>query len=61
MIVIREQSGKTATYVTDYIADTEEELEELPISPQCAKGSTCLCVENNSLYLLDGTNHWVRI
>lgn len=61
MISIREQSGRVSTYVTDFIADNIEEIEQLPVSPQCAKGSICFCIENKSLYLLNGENHWVNI
>lgn len=61
MIYIREQSGKTTTYITDFIADNIEEIEQLPVSPKCAKGSICFCIENGSLYLLNGENHWVNI
>lgn len=61
MINIRQQSGQERAYITEFIIDKEDEVANLPIFPQTAKGSTCLCIEDSSVYMLNGENQWVAI
>lgn len=61
MINIREQSGKTTAYVTEFTVDKEDEIANLPIFPSCAKGSVCLCIEDSTVYILNGENEWVAL
>lgn len=58
MINITKQGDRVTTYLTDFVIDSESELENLPIFPNVAKGSICLCIENGFLYILDGSNKW---
>lgn len=59
MINIREQGGKTTAYLTEFTVDKEDEIAELPVFPACAKGSICLCIEDSTVYILNGENEWV--
>lgn len=61
MVNILKQSGRETTYITEFMIDKEDEISTLPIFPNVAKGSICFCIENKSLYLLNGENHWVNI
>ena len=59
MINIRKQSGRTTAYLTEFTVDKEDEIAELPVFPACAKGSICLCIEDLTVYILNGENEWV--
>ena len=61
MINIREQGGKTAAYLAEFTVDKEDEIAELPVFPACAKGSVCLCIEDSTIYILNGENEWVAL
>ena len=61
MINIIEQGGRTTAYLTEFIIDKEDEIAELPVFPACAKGSVCLCIENSTIYILNGENEWVAL
>lgn len=58
MAIIREQSGNTRNYVTDFIVDKKAEVADLPVFPQVAKGSSCLAIEDSSFYILGEDNTW---
>lgn len=58
MAIIREQSGNTRNYVTDFIVDQKTEVASLPVFPQVAKGSSCLVIEDSSFYILGEDNTW---
>ncbi len=61
MINIREQGGRETTYLTEFIVDTEEEIEDLPVYPNVAKGSLAIVIENKNVYVLNGQNQWVLL
>ena len=61
MINIREQNGKPTAYLTEFTVDKEDEIAELPVFPACAKGSVCLCIEDSTIYILNGENEWVAL
>ena len=50
----------------DYLSsvDSNDKLEDiatLPKSPVCASGSSCLCLENSSVWKLGDDNEWHEI
>lgn len=61
MYSIIEQSGTTSTYVTEYIVDTVIEIQELPKMPKILAGSSCIVLENSSVYMLGNDNEWHEI
>lgn len=61
MINIREQGGQQKAYVTEFTVDKEDEITNLPKYPQTARGSTCICIEDSSVYILNGENEWVAL
>lgn len=61
MINTTSQSGKTISYVSEYVMDTLAEFADLPVFPECGYGSTCFVIENSSVYMLNGDNEWKEI
>ena len=61
MINIREQSGRETTYLTEFMVDTEEEIRDLLVYPNVAKGSLAIVIESGNVYVLNGQNQWVLI
>lgn len=54
------QQGDTAsTYVMQVVADTLEDVANLPTS--WVSGSSCLCLEDSSVWMLNTQKVWVQI
>lgn len=59
----------SARYVTEYIADSEDDIQELPIdlttnpNNKCAPGSSCIIPSENDLivYILGNDKTWYKI
>lgn len=58
MIHITKQSGKTTTYLQEFVIDFKADIVDLPID--IPKGSSALCIEDGSVYIL-GTAGWKEI
>ena len=61
MTTITKQSGKDATYLTEFIADTLSDVISLPHLGDVAAGSTCFIIENSSVYMLGNDDIWHEI
>lgn len=61
MINIRQQGDRTTAYLTEFTVDHEDEIAELPKFPETARGSVCICIEDSSVYILNGENNWVTL
>ena len=61
MYSITAQSGNTSSYIMEFQVDKIEDLVDLPKSPTCAPGSTCLCIEDSSVWALGNDNKWHEI
>lgn len=61
MINIRKQGNRVTTYLTEFIIDKTEELEDLPVFPNVARGSVCFCIESGTIYILGGSNSWTKM
>jgi hypothetical protein len=53
------ESGNTKKYVSELVADSLSDIDNLPTN--CRAGSTCFCIENLSVYILNNSNEWVKI
>lgn len=59
----------SATYVTEYIAESEEDIKDLPkdltseLDKRCAPGSTCIIPSDGDLivYILGNDETWYKI
>lgn len=61
MYSVTSQSGNTTAYVMSFVIDSPDGLGELPISPDCAVGSDCLCLSDSSVYILSNENVWTKL
>lgn len=56
MINIISQSGKTTTYLKEFVIDTPEDVVNLPTD--VPMGSTALCIQNGEVYIFGGDEAW---
>ncbi len=62
MVNIIKQTNNTTTYVTDFIADTEDDVQSLPTKANdVAPGSTCLVAETGNVYILNNQEEWKKL
>ena len=59
MINITSQSGKTTTYLKEFIVDFISDIPNLPTD--IASGSSAFCIENGTAYILGGDKIWKEI
>ena len=62
MVNIIKQNDNTTTYVTDFVADTEADIAELPTKrSDVAPGSTCIVAETGDVYILNSQEEWKKL
>ena len=61
MFSINKQSGNEAAYLTEYIADTEADVVDLPHIEKCLAGSTCFVIATSAVYMLGNDDIWHKI
>lgn len=59
MINTISNSGHTAFGLKDYVIDKKIDLQNLPID--VPMGSTAFCIEDGSVYMINGSGEWVEI
>ena len=59
MITKTSQSGHTAYGLQEFIIDTVNDLNYLPVD--VLMGSTAFCIENSSVYMINSSGEWVEI
>lgn len=59
MIGILSLNGKPAQSVFEYVCDSADDVENLPID--CAMGSTAFIIENGDVYMINSQKEWVKI
>lgn len=55
------QNGKTLAYVTDFVVDTQSDMEKLPKMPAISPGSTCLVLDTVSVFMLNTEGEWKEL
>lgn len=59
MIGILNASGHTTYGLKEFVIDTVDDIENLPIDvPQ---GSVAFCIATSSVYMINGSREWVEI
>lgn len=59
MITSVSQSGHVKYGVQEFIIDTLADLDSLPLD--VPMGSTAFCIENSTVYMLNGKKEWREI
>lgn len=60
MINITSNGGKDSAYKMSYIADTEDDIKDLP-TQDIAAGSDCLCIATSEVYIFGGDEQWHKL
>ncbi len=60
MINIMGEGGKDSAYKMSYVADTENDIKDLP-TQGIAVGSDCLCIATSEVYILGGDKQWHKL
>lgn len=59
MFNIIKQGERSTAYVTEYVADTEADVANLPTNN--APGSTCIIIETSDVYMLNNKKEWKKL
>ena len=59
MFRLYKQNDDTQAYVTEYVADTESDVADLPTDVY--PGSTCIVAATASVYILNASKEWVKL
>ena len=59
MINMSSQSGHTAYGLKEYILDTPEDLQDLPITDKA--GSTAFIISTSQVYMINSKGEWKEI
>lgn len=58
MFDIIKQANKVAAYLTEFIADKEADIQQLPT--HIAPGSKCIVIESGNTYYLNCSHQWTK-
>lgn len=62
MVQLIGQGGKTSYKIESHIADTLEDMKNLPTDlNDCGMGSTCFIIETAQLFVLNSKGEWIEI
>lgn len=61
MYAATKTGGEITAYVMEFVVDNLSDIDTLPVSPKCAPGSSCLVLENSSVWILGIDNIWKQI
>ncbi len=59
MFSIMKQNGREAANVIEYVADTIDEISNLPTTS--AVGSTCIITSTSQVFMLNNEKEWVEL
>lgn len=59
MYRLYKQNDNIQTYVTEFVADTEADIANLPTTVY--PGSTCIVAESSKVYILNASKQWVEL
>jgi hypothetical protein len=60
MFSIIKQNGQESYGLTEFIIDFQSDVSDLP-TDKIAAGSTAICVEDSSIYILDNYKKWRKL
>ena len=62
MINIIKKNDNVSAYVTEFVADTEADIKDLPTdTSKVFPGSTCIIVATSDVYMLNNNQEWVKL
>lgn len=57
MYYITRNADKSAAYVAELIADTDADVQDIPVDLY-EPGTTCIVIENSTVYMLNTQKEW---
>lgn len=60
MVNIIKQNDNVSAYVKEYVVDYESDIEDISLG-NTYPGSTCICIENSEVYMLNGEKKWKKL
>ncbi|MCM1324299.1 MAG: hypothetical protein NC218_09060 [Acetobacter sp.] len=60
MLQLYKQNDKTQVYVNQYVADTEEDMKQIPLDT-LYPGSTCIVTSTVDVYMLSASKEWIKL
>ena len=62
MINIIKKNDNISAYITEFVADTEADVQNLPTDlNKVYPGSTCIVVATSEVYMLNSSGAWVKL
>lgn len=62
MVNIIKKNDNISAYVTEFVADTEDDIATLPTSvDKVYPGSTCIVTATANVYMLNNQGQWVKL
>lgn len=62
MVRIMKQNDDVKQYVTEFVADTEADITDLPTKiNEVYPGSVCIVTETSNVYMLNNNEEWVLL
>ena len=58
MYNVVKSSDNVAPYIVEYVVSTRADIDTLPVSPVCAPGSTCICIEDSRVWMFGDDDIW---
>lgn len=58
MVKLVANNGQPAYGICEYVCDSPDDIKKLPF---CDMGSTCIVISTGEVYILNGSNEWVKI
>ena len=58
MYNVIKSSDNITPYIMEYVVSTRADINTLPVKPTCAAGSTCICLEDSSVWMLGDDSIW---
>lgn len=59
MYRLYKQNDDTQAYVTEFVADNDEDIASLPTTVY--PGSTCIVAATASVYILNASREWIKL
>jgi hypothetical protein len=57
--MITDGGGHTIYGIKEYVVDKESDVKDLPTNAKA--GSTAICIETSSVYMINSSREWVKL
>lgn len=61
MFRLMKQNNNIAVYVTEFVADEEADIADLPTDDSVYPGSVCIVTATSNVYMLNNKKEWKKL